>query len=85
MLSCKEVSRLVSDSLDRDLPFRQRVGVRLHLMMCRLCRAYEKQVLLLRQFIQLYGKQMDHTGSSAEHLSEGAKQRIKHKLSSGSK
>jgi len=83
MLSCKEVSRLVSDSLDRDLSFRQRMGVRLHLMMCGMCRAYEQQVLLLRKIVHQYGKQMAEGENSDEHLSEEAKARIKHKLSDG--
>lgn len=81
MLSCKEVSRLVSDSLDRELTFRQRVGVRLHLMMCGMCRAYEKQVLLLRNIARLYGKKMTEGETSEGHLSEEAKARIKQKLS----
>jgi len=34
MLSCKEATRLVSESLGRELPVRQRLSLRFHLMMC---------------------------------------------------
>lgn len=44
MLSCKEVTRLASERLDRQLPFWTRVGVRLHVMMCEACRSYRRQL-----------------------------------------
>lgn len=49
MLTCKEVTHLVSESLDRELPFPKRVGVRLHLAMCKFCRRYRRQMLFLRK------------------------------------
>lgn len=47
MRSCKEVSELVSQSLDRRLSPRERLGVHLHLLVCRLCRRYRRQILFL--------------------------------------
>ncbi len=52
MLSCKEVSRLVSDSLDRKLPWQQRLAVRVHLLMCCLCSRFQRQLLLLRDAVR---------------------------------
>lgn len=49
MLSCKEVSRLISESLDRDLPFRQRLSLRMHLLMCSLCSRFRRQVLFVQR------------------------------------
>lgn len=80
MLTCKEISKLVSDSLDRKLPVRQRIGVRFHLMMCSMCRAYEKQTHLLRKMMHSYARLKDGNTAS-EHLSEQARQRIKKALS----
>ena len=74
MLTCKEISKLVSESLDRKLPLRQRMVVRLHLMMCSMCRAYEDQTLLLRKAVRTLGH--DNT----EKLPEESKQRIKKAL-----
>lgn len=49
MLNCKEVTQLVSESLDRKLPFHQRLGIRIHLLMCKLCSRYERQLMFLRK------------------------------------
>lgn len=53
MLTCHEVSDRASRYLDAALPMRERLGMRLHLMMCRHCRRYVDQMAatmaLLRQ------------------------------------
>ncbi len=54
MLSCKEISHLVSESLDRKLPFHQRLQVRLHLLMCQFCSRFRKQLLFLRDAARHY-------------------------------
>jgi len=75
MLTCKDVSKLVSESLEHPLPFRRRMGVQLHLMMCSMCRAYQKQTLLLRNAMHAYARR-----EPTEHLSKDARQRIKNAL-----
>jgi hypothetical protein len=54
MLNCKDVSQRVSESMDRKLAVSQRVGIRIHLMMCRFCSRYKRQIFLLRKTLQLY-------------------------------
>jgi predicted anti-sigma-YlaC factor YlaD len=49
MLSCKQVSRLVSQGLDRDLGFAERVKLRVHLAICNGCTNFSKQVAFLRE------------------------------------
>ena len=49
MLNCRQVTRLVSRSLDARLPWPQRLGVRLHLLYCVWCRRYVAQVRFLRE------------------------------------
>ena len=43
MLTCKELTELLTDYLEGRLPFRDRMGLHFHLMMCRHCRAYVRQ------------------------------------------
>lgn len=75
MLTCKEISKLVSESLDRKLSLRQRMGVQLHLMMCSLCRTYRQQMRALRNIVR-------HSEEfPTEHLSDEARARIKVNLS----
>ncbi len=49
MLTCKEVTHLISESLDRELPLHKRLGVRVHLSLCKFCRQYRRQILFLRR------------------------------------
>jgi hypothetical protein len=51
MFNCKEVSQLVSQSMDRELSFTKRMGIRFHLMMCRHCARFVQQLELIRQMI----------------------------------
>lgn len=49
MLNCKENSELLSQALDRPVTLRERLAMRLHLMMCRGCRNFEKQLAFIRR------------------------------------
>jgi predicted anti-sigma-YlaC factor YlaD len=49
MLSCKQVTRLVSQGLDRDLGFTERVRLRVHLAICDGCTNFSSQMTLLRR------------------------------------
>ena len=44
MMTCKEVSTLVSTGGLSEAPLVRRLGVLLHLAMCRRCRAFRRQV-----------------------------------------
>ncbi len=80
MLTCKEVSKLVSDSLERDLPFQQRLGVRMHLMMCSLCRTYKRQTLFLRNLFTGYNRRLEADNFTKTKLPEETADRIKRAL-----
>ena len=49
MLNCRQVSRLVSRSMDAPPPWYQRLAVRFHLLYCIWCRRYAAQVRFLRK------------------------------------
>jgi predicted anti-sigma-YlaC factor YlaD len=49
MLSCKQVTRLVSQGLDRDLGFAERVKLRVHLAICDGCTNFRDQMAFLRE------------------------------------
>jgi len=84
MLSCKDVTRLLSESMDHSLPLGKRVGVRLHLLICRFCSRYERQLLLIREIIRRLAVPEDPSGpSTGELLSEEARERIRICLANG--
>lgn len=49
MLSCKDVSKLLSDRLDRRLGLMERVRLRMHLLMCSGCSRVERHLGFLRE------------------------------------
>ncbi len=49
MLNCKQNTELLSQSLDRPITFREKLAMRLHLVMCRGCRNFEKQLTFMRK------------------------------------
>jgi len=81
MLSCKDVTRLISESMDRSLPIGKRVGVRFHLLICKFCARYERQLLLIRDTVRPLAAMEDTYGSLiGARLSEEAKERIRSSL-----
>jgi hypothetical protein len=47
--TCKEVHRLVSEGMDRELSVVERTRVRLHLVVCEACTRFNGQMDLLRK------------------------------------
>lgn len=53
MLSCKELVARSSDFLDGQLDFRGQLAVRSHLLMCRHCRRFIRQMRLTLSLIHI--------------------------------
>ena len=64
MRSCKEVTRLISESLDWKLPLYLRVAIGVHLFMCKFCSQYKQQALFIREAIRRYSMQIEGVESS---------------------
>ncbi len=79
MFNCKEATQLVSESLDRKLPFHQRIGIRMHLLMCKFCSRYEKQLMFLRKAVRTQKMHEEDTESYIS-LPPEARKRIKNCL-----
>ena len=63
MLNCRQISRLVSQSMDSKLSWPQRLAVRLHLLYCVWCRRYAAQVKFLRKATrEMAAEAMDISG-----------------------
>jgi len=80
MFSCRKASRLLSDSLDRELTRREKLALRFHLFICKFCRRAAKQF----RFIQEIGarlRQLREDALGRERLTSEAKERILEKLS----
>jgi hypothetical protein len=78
MLDCKEASRLVSQSLDRRLDWRERCGLALHLAMCAACRRFARQLRWLRQAWQHFARRVE--ADESLKMPQEATQRIREVL-----
>jgi len=55
-LDCKEVSRLISEGLDRDMPAPERARLRYHFVICQTCRTVDEQMRFLRRAVKAMEK-----------------------------
>ncbi len=79
MPNCREVTQLASESLDRKLSFGERIGMRFHLMMCKLCTRYVWQLKFMHHASRTADE--NHVKGSGARLSEDARDRIRNRLS----
>lgn len=81
MRSCKDVTQLLSEAMDRSLPLGKRIGVRFHLLICKFCARYERQLLLIRETVRRLVATEEKPGEPpGETLSKEAKERIRNSL-----
>lgn len=74
MLSCRQASQLLSQSRERVLPLRQRLGLRLHLLLCDACRQFASQLKQLRRAARQFGARIEN--DERLRLSKNARGRI---------
>lgn len=73
--SCDVISQKISGSMDRKLSFSDRLKVKIHLMGCKFCERYRKQLLAIRGMIENYAEK-----SADKKLSNESKERMKKQL-----
>ena len=78
MLNCRQVTRLVSQSMDARLPWHQRLAVRIHLLYCVWCRRYAAQIQYLRKAAK--GLAVEVPSTSPAKLSDEAKEQMRKRL-----
>src|SRR5216684_5216658 len=76
--TCRQVARLQSEALDHPLSFRRRLGLGVHLLLCKWCRRYGKQIRFLRTAAHQHAEHESH--SPPQPLSTETRERIKQRL-----
>jgi hypothetical protein len=80
MLTCKEASKLVSQSLDRPLTWLEKIQLKLHLLICNPCTQFKRQLNMLRTALQRVRNGVEH--DSTIKLPLDVKNRILHRIES---
>jgi len=76
--SCKKVTEIISESMEQKPTFRRRMEVRLHLLICKWCTRYRKQLLFIRNVLR---RGPEKVGANAPGgLSPEARERMKRAL-----
>ncbi len=85
MLNCKEISKLVSESLDRKLSWRERINLWMHIGMCGFCSRFRKDLLHIHEEAQQHAEEIEQdTADSDVKLSDDSRDRMKRLLESKS-
>lgn len=79
MFSCKEVSQRISESMDRGLTLHHRMFIRIHIMMCKYCYRFRKQLFFIRE-LGRFSQSLGEAAGSALTLSDEAREKIKNSL-----
>lgn len=83
MLTCKQTSQLVSQSLDRQLTWFELLQLKFHLLICGACQRFNRQLHLIRLVLNRKAKQIEE--DSTINLPLEAKARIERELEKVSK
>jgi hypothetical protein len=76
MFNCERVSEKISESLDLRLPFRHRLMIRLHVLMCIHCANLRRQLIQISKAIRYD----DSSLKDEPKLSKQARERISRSL-----
>jgi uncharacterized protein (DUF2461 family) len=75
---CREVVKLLSQSMEVRLPMSTRIKLRFHFLICAWCQRYEKQLRALRKIAASAPEHVDQI--CPETLSDSSKERLKRAL-----
>ena len=80
--ACKQIVKVISESMERKLSLRERITVKLHLWICLWCVWYLEHLNLMRDTIRTKASQQANLESSSlPPLSAEARERMKLRLS----
>jgi hypothetical protein len=78
MINCKETSRLSSDAQERPLSLAERFGVYIHLLICKPCVNFNKQLKFMRKATASANDNVSMKPDTG--MSDSARERIRQQL-----
>lgn len=80
MISCEKAAFLISKSQDEKLSCKEKTDMHLHLMGCKFCRRYKKDIDLLSEYLKKYRRESEKDVPIVS-LTDAQKQRILNTIS----
>lgn len=59
MINCHQVTRLVSESQERQLGLKERMSLKMHVAMCSACRNFSRQIPFIHDSMRAYADGRD--------------------------
>ena len=75
MFNCKKTTELISKNQEAELSFWERVSTRMHVFMCKYCKAFEKDIKAIGQFFETQ-KTISLKDSEKEMLLKTVKEKL---------
>jgi len=75
MRSCQAITELVSEKIERFIPFTAQIELKMHLLLCKNCRRYAKQLQSIQKLLIQKNSELSNAS-----LSANAKKRIEQTL-----
>jgi hypothetical protein len=79
--SCKEITALISRDLEKDLSWREKLAMKIHLYICTPCRRYLAQLKFMSEVLATQDEKLEK-GEYETRLSSEASERLKEALKS---
>ena len=51
--TCDVITQMISESIDHKISLKNRLKIRLHVMFCKLCRRYQRQLITMHTLFEL--------------------------------
>lgn len=81
---CCQIAHQISDSRQQPPSLRERIVIRLHLMVCDWCTSYSKQIVLMSEAARREVETVEASASPNFRLSDSARKRLRDSLKSDS-
>ncbi len=79
--TCDVITQKISESMDHKISLRNRLKIRLHVMFCKLCRRYQRQLMTMHTLFELHLQQEEESIlPKGPTLTSEARERIKQNL-----
>lgn len=76
MLNCKDMTKLISDSLEEKISVRRRLELWLHITMCGMCRRFRSNIIELRKRVHSSRGLLDQAAIAPTALTTAMKARL---------
>lgn len=80
MLTCKQVSKALAEQDYRELPYLKRLGLRLHVSLCFVCRGYNGSVMRFQDMARAFRRHEDKS-TPKQQAPEESKKRWQNSIS----